>query len=175
MLRLDVPGGRSGYYFYNGSSWASSIIETLAIADNQRVVEVQNLRAVGDRFYARVVLTAPFLNAAILQSDNGIQWTIRAKTGDPLPVGPKLAFIHDFDANASGDLLLKGTVEFSGIPILLLNRGRTLDYVHMLSRPVVDNEYLVRYDSIDLRDDGSVVFSAYDASDRPIIYRLRRN
>lgn len=72
-------------------------------------------------------------------------------------------------------MLLKGTVEFSGIPILLSQKSKTLDYVHMLSCPVIDNEYLLRYDSIDLREDVSVVFSVYDASDRVILYHLHRN
>jgi len=45
----------------------------------------------------------------------------------------------------------------------------------MLSCPVIDNEYLLRYDSIDLREDVSVVFSVYDASDRVILYHLHRN
>ncbi len=175
MMRFDVPGGKPGYYFHNGSIWSASVVENQTQVDGQRVVELFHLQALRNKFYARFVLTAPFRNAAVMESSDGQNWKVRAKTGDVLPVGPKLAFIHDFDANTNGELLISGTVEFSGIPILLSQKGAQLEYVHMLSQPITDSTYLVRYDSIDIREDGSIIFSAYDASDRPVIYRLRRN
>ena len=175
MMRFDVPGGRPGYYFHNGSIWSASVVENQTQVDGQRVVELFHLQAVRNKFYARFVLTAPFQNAAVMESSDGQNWKVRAKTGDDLPVGPKLAFIHDFDANTNGELLISGTVEFSGIPILLSQKSAKLEYVHMLSQPITDSTYLVRYDAIDIREDGSIIFSAYDASDRPVIYRLRKN
>ncbi len=175
MMRLAVPGGRSGYYLHNGNSWSPSAIENQMVVDNQNVVELRQLTAVGNKFYSRFVLTAPFRNAAVMEFSTGSNWQIRAKSNDDLPVGPRLAFIHDFDVNASGEILISGMVEFSGIPILLSKRTNKLDYVHMLTMPIAGDTYLVRYATIDLREDGSVIVSAYDASDRPVVYRLRRN
>ncbi len=175
MMKFEVPGGRNGYYLHAANTWTASAIEGQLTLANQLVVEASQLHSVAGKFYARFSLTAHFFNAAIAESTDGRNWTVLVKTDDQLPVGPRLAYIQDFDVNAAGEILISGYVEFSGIPILLVKRGSGLDYAHMLSQPITPGKYLIRYDSLDLRDDGSFYFSAYDASDRPWIYRLLRD
>lgn len=175
MIKLEIPGGRNGFYLHAANNWSAAAIERQLTLANQTVVEASQLRAVGGKFFARFSLSALFLNAAIAESSDGRNWTVLVKTDDPLPVGPRLGYIQDFDANAAGEILIQGSVEFSSIPILLVKRGSSLEYAHMLSQPITPGKYLLRYDSMDLRDDGSFYLSAYDASDRPWIYRLLRN
>ena len=130
-----------------------------------------DLKAAGNRFYARFSLTQEFTDTTVaVLADAG--WTPLVTTNDLLPNGAPLFYIRAFDVNHKGDVAFTGTVQVSASEVIVVRRqDGSLHQVYINSDPTDPGDYLLRFGvDLNLRDDGRVFFTGFDVKDRPLIY-----
>ena len=86
----------------------------------------------------------------------------------------RVALSGDFrlvDANSKGDIVLAGTVDTTGTQILLF-RGADgkVKIICANNQQLPTGDYIARFSDVNLRDDGTVYFLAFDVSDRALVF-----
>jgi hypothetical protein len=171
VMLLATRGGVRGYHLWTAGSWSTRLTVGRDSFAGETVVEAWGLKAAGNRFYSRAVLTAGYYHAAIVEFDGS--WTVRVKSGDALPTGSPLGFLLDFDVNSTGAVAVHASQDGNSVPALFVEDRGSVKIVQVASDPVTGSDYLQRFDGLNIRDDGTVHFTAFDAADRPALYTAR--
>ena len=76
--------------------------------------------------------------------------------------------VNTFDANTKGDVLIR--VNAAGTTGLLLVSGGTVRPVVFINEPQENGDFIRNIDQIDLRDDGTIYFTALTYYDELVVY-----
>lgn|GEM_PF-3820046 len=171
VMLLATRGGVRGYHLWINGSWTTRLVIGRDRFADEPVVEAWGLKAAGSRFYSRAVLTAGYYHAAIVEFDGA--WAVRVKSGDALPTGSPLGFLLDFDVNSTGSVVVHASQDGNSVPALFVEDRGAIKVVQVASDPVTGSDYLQRFDGLNIRDDGTVHFTAFDSADRPALYTAR--
>ena len=97
-------------------------------------------------------------------------WAIVVNITTEMPNGQVANSISALDINVAGDLLFQFS---NGTNSLVVRRGGKLYQVHNFFRPTPQGDFLIRMNSMDLRDDGTVYFLAVTQDDEVVLYEAR--
>ena len=97
-------------------------------------------------------------------------WSIVVNITYIMPNGQVANSISALDINTGGDLLFQFS---NGTNSLAVRRGGKLYQVHNFFRPTPQGDFLIRMNSMDLRDDGTVYFLAVTEEDEVVLYEAR--
>jgi len=97
-------------------------------------------------------------------------WAIVVNNSTLMPNGQVANNIPALDINARGDLLFQFA---NGVNSMVVRRGGKLYQVHNFFRPTPQGDFLIRINSMDLRDDGTVYFLAVTEEDEVVLYEAR--
>jgi len=97
-------------------------------------------------------------------------WATVVNISTEMPNGQVANSIGAIDINAGGDLLFQFA---NGVNSLAVRRGGKFYQVHNFYRPTPQGDFLLRMNSMDLRDDGTVYFLAVTQDDEVVLYEAR--
>jgi len=76
------------------------------------------------------------------------------------------------DANASGAVIFAGIVNTTATQLLGYRApDGTIRFVAANNQQLETGDYIVRFSDINIRDDGTVYFLAFDVNDRAIVFQ----
>jgi dUTPase len=155
-------------YAYDGGAWKQLALPNETRVGPHQITGIANLhRAGGGRLYAG--LNIP--NGTILCEWLADRWEIIVNNSSIMPSGQVANTVVTQDTNRNGDLLFQHSN--GGNNFLVVRRGDKLHQVINLFRPTAEGDYLIRINSIDFRDDGTVYFLASTAADDLVLYEAR--
>jgi len=97
-------------------------------------------------------------------------WAVVVDSSAMMPNGQVANSISALDVSTRGDLLFQFS---NGVNSLVVRRGGTYYQVHSFFRPTPHGDFLIRINSMDLRDDGTVYFLAVTEEDEVVLYEGR--
>ena len=97
-------------------------------------------------------------------------WAIMVNIDTVMPNGQVANSIPALDVNARGDLLFQFA---NGVNSMVVRRGDKMYQVHNFFRPTPEGEFLIRINSMDFREDGTVYFLAVTEDDEVVMYQAR--
>ena len=97
-------------------------------------------------------------------------WATMVNISSVMPNGQVANSIGAIDINVGGDLLFQYA---NGVNSLVVRRGDKLYQVHNFFRPTPQGDFLIRMNSMDLRDDGTVYMLAVTQDDEVVLYEAR--
>jgi hypothetical protein len=100
----------------------------------------------------------------------GEDWSVLVNVDTPMPNGQISNSVAARDVNAQGDLLFQFA---NGVNSMVVRRGGKLRQVHNFFQPTPEGDFLIRINSMDLRDDGTVYFLAVTEWDEVVLYEAR--
>lgn len=163
-LRTDRGGG--GVMTYANGQW----VKLLAIGDRigaRTVTDINNLRVSADRVFTRVSFTGNL--SAICEYRDG-EWQRLLGSGDDMPSGNTTNQVNGLDANRAGDIVTRMNGA-GGEALVVIRSGATEPrVVHLLNELTPAGDYLVYVESMDLRDNGMVYFTALTTEDEYVLY-----
>ena len=175
VVLLEADGSKDLLLTTDGKTYTTVLNTRTSTLNNgqtdEKVAAIDHIRGAGGGFWARAALTGDYIHAAAI-TFSGPQAGILVKSGDSLPDGTVLADFRLVDANSKGEIILAGTVNTTGTQVLLF-RGTdgSLKIVAANVQQLSTGDYLARFSDINLRDDGTVYFLAFDVNDRALVFR----
>jgi hypothetical protein len=165
---LNVPV----LYLYANQTWTRLAEPNLTVVGPHRITGVQNLHRTGSgKLYAVLTTQA---GGNILTEWKGSDWEISVNNSSVMPNGQVANSVTTLDANRRGDVLFQ---QSNGGNNFLLVRPADdptkIRQVINLFRPTAEGDYLVRVNSIDFRDDGTVYFLAMTSDDETVLYEAK--
>lgn len=125
----------------------------------------------GNRIFSALAIQA---GGNILCEWKGTEWEILVNNSTVMPNGQVANSVNALEANRNGDLLFQQSN--GGNDFLLVRRANgTIQQVFNRFRPTAEGDYLVRFNAIDFRDDGTVYFLAMTSDDETVLYEARPN
>ena len=159
----------------DGKTFTNVLNTRTSQVNNENVANFDHVRGASGGFWVRVAITADFTHAAAV-TFSGPANGIILKSGDPLPDGTTLADFRLVDANSKGDIVLAGTVQTTGTQILVFRGANgTVKIVCGNNQQLPTGDYIARFSDINLRDDGSIEFLAFDVYDHALVFRATPN
>lgn len=150
---------------------SSTLYSSLA---GERIVSFDHLRSAGSNLSVRAALTAEFTHGAVARFSASTSLTALFKSGDRLPDGSFMGDLRLTDANRNGEVVFTTTAQYTGTQVLgVRTADGTIRIVAANSRPLPAGEYIVRFSDVNIRDDGTVYFLAFDVNDRALVLRAR--
>jgi hypothetical protein len=138
---------------------------------NENVANLDHMRGAGGGFWLRAATTADFTHAAAV-TFSGPGTGVVFESGVSLPDGTTLGDFRIVDANSHGDVVMAGTVNTTGTQILLFRKSDgTVKIVCANNQQLPTGDYIARFSDVNLRDDGTVYFLAYDVFDRALVFQ----
>lgn len=160
---LNVPV----LYFHDGAQWSLLAEPNVTRVGPHLVTAIPNLhRAGGGQSF--VALTIQAGGNILAEVKNGTL-EIAVNNSTVMPSGQVTTSVITEEANRNGDLLFQHSN--GGNNFLVVRRGGQLYQVANLFRPTAAGDYLIRINSIDFRDDGTVYFLAGTADDDLVLYQ----
>jgi hypothetical protein len=153
---------------WEGESW-----RIVAMPNETRVAEhlLTNLpntpRASGTKLMSGLTVANGANIVAEWQSGG---WAIIVNNSAVMPNGQVANSIAALDVNTRGDLLFQFS---NGVNSMAFRRGDKLYQVHNFFRPTPQGDFLIRINSMDLRDDGTVYFLGVTQEDEVVLYEAR--
>ncbi len=170
LVHLNLSNGGSGYFLYAAGGWKPALILRTTEVGGAVVTSFGSLRVSGGTFYAMLSLAN---GTSCIASYDGDQWKPLISRGDAGPNGNTISSFQTFDVNSKGELAIVSSL--NGTNALFVLSGSEMRLIHLANIPI-DSEgtFVVRYDAVDLRDDGRVYFSIMDNFEYLSFYRADR-
>jgi hypothetical protein len=171
LVTAQVTGGSAGIFLYDGGQWTSAALLNQTGLSGSIIRACRSIRVAGEMFYAMLDLTNG--DVMIAQFD-GRNWTPLVRRFDVMPDGAQLNnFFGGFAVNRKGELLWAANANGEKIVFRTADGVNHLVYSEMTRTE--DGDFFPSQNiEFDLRDDGTVYFSAADSTDRSTIYRADR-
>jgi len=151
---------------WDGAAWHIAIIPGETQIGNHRITGLPNFpRASGKSLFAGLSIAA---GGNVLAEWRDGTWEIAVNNSTVMPNGQVANSISTADVNTRGDALFQYA---NGVTTMVVRRGDKLHQVHNFFRPTADGDYLIRINSMDLRDDGTVYFLAVTSEDEVVLYQ----
>ncbi|MBM3787561.1 MAG: hypothetical protein FJW30_24665 [Acidobacteria bacterium] len=155
-------------YLHDGSRWNKLAEPNVTRVGPHLVTGVANLhRAGGPKNFAALTIQAG--GNVLVEATGGTNLEIVVNNSSRMPSGQVANTVVTQEANRGGDLLFQHSN--GGNNFLIVKRGETLHQVANLFRPTAEGDYLIRINSIDFRDDGTVYFLAMTTDDDLVLYQ----
>ena len=173
VVYLEDDGSKDLVLTADGKTFTNILNTRASQVNNENVANLDHLRGASGGFWVRVAITADFVHAAAV-TFSGPGNGVLLKSGDALPDGSTIGDFRLVDANSKGDIVLAGTVNTTGTQILVF-RGAdgTVRIVCGDNQQLPTGDYIARFSDINLRDDGTINFLAYDVFDRALVFQAR--
>ena len=164
---FTVSGAATGIFRYVDQEWEPLLVVGKTQVGSRKVVDFGQIRCDGRLFYTRVTLEG---NQQAVIRYEGDSWQPLIAKGDTSPLGNLIEFVYgNFDVNGKGEAV--SVVNTSGgAPAVLVRSGDRLRLVQSALNELASGERFYRFDTVDLRDDGTVYFLAMDIENRYGIY-----
>lgn len=159
-------------YQYANQTWTRLAEPNLTVVGPHRITGIANLHRTGSgRLFAALTIQA---GGNILAEWKGNDWEILINNSSVMPNGQVANSVAALDSNRRGDLLFQQSN--GGNNFLLVrpaDQPEKIRQVINLFRPTPDGDYLVRINTIDFRDDGTVYFLAMTTDDETVLYEAK--
>lgn len=168
---VSLDNGFNELALFDGKT--TSVVSSARVSSlaGEHVAGFSQLRGIASAFYVRVALTAEFTHATVA-SFSGTSLTPLVKSGDALPDGTILGDFRLADVNAKGDVIFAGTVDTAGTQMLGFRSATgEIRFVCSNNQQLETGDNLTRFSDINLRDDGTVYFLAFDVNDRALVFQ----
>ncbi|MEO7652694.1 MAG: Ig-like domain-containing protein [Bryobacteraceae bacterium] len=153
---------------WDGTRWRIVAIPNETRIGQHLVTNIPNTpRASGAKLMAGLTIQT---GSAIVAEWQPQGWEIMVNINTVMPNGQVANSISALDVNARGDLLFQFA---NGVNSMVVRRGDKLYQVHNFFRPTPEGEFLIRINSMDFRDDGTVYFLAVTQEDEVALYEAR--
>jgi hypothetical protein len=165
---LNVPV----LYQFAAQTWTRMAEANLTRIGPHLITGISSLnRPAGTRLFSALGIQG---GGNILCEWKGSEWEIIVNNSTIMPNGQVANSITAIEANRNGDVLFQQSN--GGNDFLLVRRadGSVRQVINRF-RPTADGDYLVRFNAIDFRDDGTVYFLAMTADDETVLYEARPN
>jgi hypothetical protein len=165
LALMDVNGGPMGVFAYQQSNWQPLLVAGNKI-DGATVAGIDLLRIAGNRAYVRYSLAGNFVHIA---AEDGGVFTRRFGRGDDAPTGNIMNNPGTFDVFPDGQIAVSYSA--GGLVGLAVQRaGEALRAVWPFNAPTDEGDFLIQLESIDVREDGRIYFTAFTDDDRWVAY-----
>lgn len=155
------------FYVYDGTKWTFLAEPNATRVGPHLVTGIANLhRAGGGRNFGALTIQAGG-NILVEVKNNALEIVVNNST--VMPSGQVTTSVVTQESNRNGDLLFQHSN--GGNNFLIVKRGDKLYQVANLFKPTAEGDYLIRINSIDFRDDGTVYFLAGTAADDLVLYQ----
>jgi hypothetical protein len=153
---------------WDGSRWTIAAMPNETRVGPHLVTNIPNMpRAAGTKLLAGLTVAG---GSTIVAEWQGQGWAIMVNIDTMMPNGQVANSIPALDVNVGGDALFQFA---NGVNSMVVRRGGKLYQVHDFFRPTPQGDYLIRINSMDLRDDGTVYFLAVTSEDEVVLYEAR--
>lgn len=170
MARMFTVEGPWGLYLYDGDAWQPAAVVGEMSIDNYRVENVGTPRAIGGRFVADFQVDG--YNHVYAEYVGG-RWNVLLSPREAGIAGEPDPFLGgDFDINAQGSVLFP--FFGNGGPTLGVHSNGETRIVARTLDLGPDGAAILDFQDLDLRDDGSLFFTAIDANDRAVLFAAAR-
>ena len=157
-------GGPQGYFLYASDTWKPAVLIGSTQFPGQVVTGLDNLRARGDKFYARIL----FRSGSHMVAEYGQEGWKPLLTRFDSENGVTLQSIDNFDVNRRGDLAVIANLgSYRGVLLYVDGAVRT---AHLGNEPAAGGESLTGFGEIELRDDRRIYFLGIDSDDYGYVY-----
>ncbi len=152
---------------WNGSEWRIAAEPTITRVGPHTVAGLPNTpRGMGNRLFSG--LTIGTGGAVLAEWNDG--WQLVVNNDTMMPNGQVANNALTLDVNNFGHVLFQFN---NGVTSLAVRRGDKVHQVHNFFRPTPQGDYLIRINSMDFRDDGTVYFLAVTEEDEVVLYEAR--
>jgi flagellar hook protein FlgE len=153
---------------WDGSAWTVAATVNVTRISNRTVTGLPTMpRANGQRLYAAMTVQT---GGNVVAEWTGGAWQVVVDVDTIMPNGQNANSVPAVELNAQGDLLFQYS---NGVNSLVARRGGKFRQVHNFFRPTDDGDWLIRINSMDFRDDGTVYFLAVTEEDEVVLYEAR--
>jgi hypothetical protein len=152
---------------WNGTEWRIAAEPGVTRVGEHTVANLPTVvRGMGNRLFAG--LTIGTGGAVLAEWNDG--WTVAVNNSTVMPNGQVANNALTMDLNNFGHVLFQFN---NGVTSLAVQRGDKLHQVHNFFRPTPQGDYLLRINSMDFRDDGTVYFLGVTEEDEVVMYEGR--
>ncbi len=153
---------------WDGSAWTVAATVNATRISNRTVTGLPTMpRANGQRLYAAMTVQT---GGNVVAEWTGGAWQVVVDVDTIMPNGQNANSVPAVELNAQGDLLFQYA---NGVNSLVARRGGKFRQVHNFFQPTPDGDWLIRINSMDFRDDGTVYFLAVTEDDEVVLYEAR--
>lgn len=154
------------------SKGTSVISSTGSPLGGETVALFDHLRGTPNAFYVRVALTADYTHAAAAMFTGPQTPVVLIQSGATLPDGTTLGDFRLLDANEEGAIVIAGTASITGTQVLLYRPPTgPISFVCANNQQLQTGDYIAAFIDLNLRDNGTVYFLAFDVNDRAIVFQ----
>jgi hypothetical protein len=167
MVGTQVRGGRSGLFIYENAQWHAAALFNSTQIDGEIVVDVNGLRAGGQKFYAQFITA----NGWVVAEYSDGTWKALIHSGNVMPNGASIYYLNRFDVNRTGEIAIVAQAN-SGSILALRTTDGIYHLVHSTSENTEAGDIFYSYQafSISLLDDRKIYFTGIDILDRNLLY-----
>ena len=153
---------------WDGSAWRMAAVPNETRVGGHLLTTLPNTpRASGSKLISGLTVE----NGANIVAEWQPQgWSVMVDNSAVMPNGQVANSISALDVSSRGDLLFQFS---NGVNSLAVRRGGKFYQVHSFFRPTPQGDFLIRINSMDLRDDGTVYFLAVTEEDEVVLYEAR--
>ncbi|MSV30395.1 MAG: hypothetical protein EXQ52_16880 [Bryobacterales bacterium] len=159
-----ASAGPQGYFLYANDTWKPAVLINSTQFPGQVVTGLDNLRARGDKFYARILFRSGSHMVAEYGQDG---WKTLLTRSDDVN-GVTLQNVDGFDVNRRGDLAV--IANLGSYRAVLMYADGAVRTVHLGNETAAGGESLTAFWEIEVRDDRRIYFFGIDADDYEYVY-----
>jgi hypothetical protein len=153
---------------WDGSGWTVAATAQTTRISNRVVTGLPTMpRANGSRLFAGMTVST---GGNVVAEWTGGAWQVVVDVDTAMPNGQISNSVPSVEVNGQGDLLFQYA---NGVNSMVVRRGGRFRQVHNFFRPTPDGDFLIRINSMDFRDDGTVYFLAVTQDDEVVLYEAR--
>jgi hypothetical protein len=153
---------------WDGSAWTVAATVNTTRISNRNVTGLPTMpRANGQRLFAAMTVST---GGNVVAEWTGGAWQVVVDVDTVMPNGQNSNNVPAVEVNGQGDLLFQYA---NGVNSMVVRRGGRFRQVHSFFQPTADGDWLIRINSMDFRDDGTVYFLAVTAEDEVVLYEAR--
>jgi hypothetical protein len=153
---------------WDGSAWTVAAMVNTTQISNRNVTGLPTMpRANGQRLFAAMTVST---GGNVVAEWTGGAWQVVVDVDTVMPNGQNSNNVPAVEVNGQGDLLFQYA---NGVNSMVVRRGGRFRQVHNFFQPTADGDWLIRINSMDFRDDGTVYFLAVTAEDEVVLYEAR--
>ena len=162
-LRYD--NGKPGLFLWDNGTWTTLLSLTDTQLLSRKITAINAIRVGGNRYFAYLTVDP---GIPVIAEYRAGTWVSILTRGDPDPAGNIVDNVNTFDANTKGELLIR--VSAAGTTGLLFVSGTSVRPVVFINEPQENGDFIRNIDQIDLRDDGTIYFTALTYFDELVVY-----
>lgn len=167
MLNLRFADNSLALHLWDNGTFTRVAAINETVYQGSVISNLFTIRAGGDTFYA--IFTLPGLGN-VLAKYRSSKWESAIDLSEVLVTGQTANSVGNYEVNRNGDIFAQCNTNTS---VLVVKKGNKYHFIHMLTELTGDNDLLLRYSDLDIRDDGTVYFLGMTVLDDYVLYQAK--